>query len=215
MKLFDLLTDTGEREAHASRIYGVVVGVVTNNEDPEGLGRVKVKYPWLSDEDESDWARIATLMAGNERGIYFLPEVDDEVLVAFEHGDVRLPYIIGSLWNGKELPPATNEDGANNIRVIKSRSGHVIRLNDEEGAETIEIVDKTEKNSIIFDTANNTIAITTDGDITLSASQGKIKLEAQNIEIKSSADTKVESGAAMDIQASSTMNLKGQTINLN
>ena len=215
MKLFDLLTDTGEREANAARIYGVVVGVVTNNEDPEGLGRVKVKFPWLSDEDESDWARIATLMAGNERGTYFLPEVDDEVLVAFERGDVRLPYVIGCLWNGQDLPPASNEDGNNNLRVIKSRSGHVIRLNDEEGAETIEIIDKTEKNSLIFDTAANTIAITTDGDITLSASQGKIQLEAQNIEIKSSADTKVESGGGMEVKASSTMNLKGQTINLN
>ena len=215
MKLFDLLTDTGEREANAARIYGVVVGVVTNNEDPEGLGRVKVKFPWLSDEDESDWARIATLMAGKERGTYFLPEVDDEVLVAFERGDVRLPYVIGSLWNGKDLPPTTNEDGNNNLRVIKSRSGHVIRLNDEEGAETIEIIDKTAKNSIVFDAAANTIAITTDGDITLSASQGKIQLEAQNIEIKSSADTKVESGAGMEVKASSTMNLKGQTINLN
>ncbi len=215
MKLFDLLIDTEEREAIASRIYGVVVGVVTNNEDPEGLGRVKVKFPWLSDEDESDWSRMATPMAGNERGIYFLPEVDDEVLVVFEHGDVRFPYVIGALWNGQDKPPATNEDGKNNIRVIKSRSGHVIRLNDEEGKETIEIMDKTEKNSIVFDPAANTIAITADGDITLSASQGTIKLEAQNIEIKSSADTKVESGAGMDIEASSTMNLQGQTINLN
>ncbi len=215
MRLFDLLMDNEGREAIASRIYGVVVGVVTNNEDPEGLGRVKVKFPWLSDEDESDWARIAAPMAGNERGIYFLPEVDEEVLVAFEHGDVRFPYIIGFLWNGQEPPPITNEDGQNNIRVIKSRSGHVIRLNDEEGKETIEIVDKTEKNSIVFDTASNTIAITSDGDITLSAAQGNIKLEAQNIEIKSAADTKVESGAGMNLEASSTMNLKGQTINLN
>lgn len=215
MRLFDLLIDNEEREAIASRIYGVVVGVVTNNEDPEGLGRVKVKFPWLSDEDESDWARIAAPMAGNERGIYFLPEVDEEVLVAFQHGDVRFPYIIGFLWNGQEPPPTTNEDGKNNIRVIKSRSGHVIRLNDEEGKETIEIIDKTEKNSIVFDTASNTIAISSDGDITLSAVQGNIKLEAQNIEIKSGADTKVESGAGMNLEASSTMNLKGQTINLN
>ncbi|NET24640.1 phage baseplate assembly protein V [Okeania sp. SIO1I7] len=215
MRLFDLLMDNQEREAIASRIYGVVVGVVTNNEDPEGLGRVKVKFPWLSDEDESDWARIAAPMAGNERGIYFLPEVDEEVLVVFEHGDVRFPYIIGFLWNGQEPPPTTNEDGQNNIRVIKSRSGHVIRLNDEEGKETIEIVDKTEKNSIVFDTASNTIAINSDGDITLSAVQGNIKLEAQNIEIKSTADTKVESGAGMNLEASSTMNLKGQIINLN
>ncbi|NES64242.1 MAG: phage tail protein [Okeania sp. SIO2D1] len=215
MRLFDLWMDNEEREAIASRIYGVVVGVVTNNEDPEGLGRVKVKFPWLSDEDESDWARIAAPMAGNERGIYFLPEVDEEVLVVFEHGDVRFPYIIGFLWNGQEPPPTTNEDGQNNIRVIKSRSGHVIRLNDEEGKETIEIVDKTEKNSIVFDTASNTIAITSDGDITFSAAQGNIKLEAQNIEIKSAAETKIKADAGVDIQASSTMNLKGQTINLN
>jgi len=215
MKLSELLLDHQPHQAIASRIYGVVVGIVTNNEDPEGLGRVKVKFPWLSDEDESDWARIATLMAGNARGTYFLPEVEDEVLVAFERGDVRLPYVIGSLWNGKDLPPASNEDGNNNLRVIQSRSGHVIRLNDEEGAETIEIIDKTENNSIVIDTANNSIAITTDGDITLSASQGKIQLEAQNIEIISSADTKVEASAGMDLQASSTMNLKGQTINLN
>ncbi len=215
MKLFDLLIDPEEREARCDRIYGVVVGIVTNNQDPEELGRVKVKFPWLSDEDESDWARIAAPMAGKERGIYFLPEVDDEVLVVFQQGDVRFPYIIGALWNGKDKPPASNEDGKNNIRLIKSRSGHVIRLNDEDGKETIEIMDKTEKNSIVFDTAANTIAITADGDITLSASQGTIKLEAQNIEIKSSADTKVESGAEMDLTASSTMNLQGQTINLN
>ncbi|NET16665.1 MAG: phage tail protein, partial [Okeania sp. SIO1H6] len=197
MRLFDLLTDNEQREAIASRIYGVVVGVVTNNEDPEGLGRVKVKFPWLSDEDESDWARIAAPMAGNERGIYFLPEVDEEVLVVFEHGDVRFPYIIGFLWNGQDKPPASNEDGNNNIRVIKSRSGHVIRLNDKEGKETIEIVDKTEKNSIVFDTATNTIAITSDGDITLSAAQGNIKLEAQNIEIKSAAETKIKADAGV------------------
>lgn len=215
MKLYDLLIDPEERKARCDRIYGVVVGVVTNNEDPEALGRVKVKFPWLSDEDESDWARIAVPMAGNERGIYFLPEVDDEVLVVFEQGDVRFPYVIGALWNGQDKPPVTNENGQNKIRVIKSRSGHVIRLNDEQGKETIEIMDKTEKNSIVFDTGTNSIAITADGDITLSASQGNIKLEAQNIEIKSSADTKVESGAGMDIESSSTMNLQGQTINLN
>ncbi|MGK7896335.1 MAG: phage baseplate assembly protein V [Xenococcus sp. (in: cyanobacteria)] len=213
MKLSELLLDSQPHREIASRIYGVVVGIVTNNEDPEGLGRVKVQFPWLSDEDESNWVRIATPMAGTERGIYFLPEVDDEVLVVFEHGDLRFPYIIGSLWNGQDKPPVTNDNGKNNLRVIKSRSGHVIRLNDEEGKETIEIIDKTKKNSIVIDTAANSITITADGDITLSA--GTIKLEAQNIEIKSEADTKVEASAGMDLQASSTMNLQGQTINLN
>jgi uncharacterized protein involved in type VI secretion and phage assembly len=215
MNLFDVLVDTEEREAIASRIQGVVVGVVTNNEDPDGLGRVKVKFPWLSESDESHWARLATPMAGQERGLYFLPEVDDEVLVAFEHGDVRFPYVLGALWNGQDAPPAQNDDGKNNLRLIKSRSGHVIRLNDEDGKETIEIIDKSESNSIVIDTAENTIAITTDKDILLTASQGAIKLEAQDIEINSSADTKITAGAGMDVEASGTMNVKGATVNIN
>jgi len=212
--LLDLLMPSGTERAE-KKAFGVVVGIVTNNQDPEGMGRVKLRFPWLSESDESEWARIAAPMAGNERGVYFLPEVDDEVLVAFEHGDIRFPYILGALWNGQDKPPATNDDGKNNIRVIKSRSGHVIRLNDEDGKETIEIIDKSEKNSIVFDTAKNTITITTDKDIALSAAQGTIKLDAQKIEIKSSADTKIESGAGMDVKASATMNIKGATVNIN
>lgn len=215
MNGFDLLIDARINGRRSSGIQGVVIGIVTNNEDPDGMGRVKVKFPWLSDADESNWARIATPMAGAERGIYFLPEVDDEVLVAFEHGDVRLPYVIGALWNGQDAPPEDNADGSNNIRVIKSRSGHVIRLNDEDGREKIEIIDKSEKNSIVIDTAENTIAITTDKDITFSATQGTIKLEAQNIEITSSAETKIEAGSEMGVEAAATMNIKGATVNIN
>lgn len=214
MKIFDLLSNT-DQQGIGNRIYGVVVGVVTNNQDPDNMGRVKVKFPWLSDTDESYWARFATPMAGKDRGIYFLPEVDDEVLVAFEHGDVRFPYILGALWNGQHNPPEQNSDGKNNIRMVKSRSGHIIRLNDEDGKETIEILDKSGKNSIVIDTGKNAIAITSDKDITLKASNGTIKLEAQKIEIKSSADTKIEAGAGMDIKATGTMNVKGATINLN
>ena len=215
MNLFDLLTDVEKRDTTVHRIYGVVVGLVTNNQDPDGLGRVKVKFPWLSDEDESHWARVAAPMAGNNRGAYFLPEVEDEVLVAFEHGDPRFPYVVGALWNGKDVPPAKNDDGKNNVRVIKSRSGHVIRLTDEDGKEKIEIVDKSEKNSLVVDTAANTITITSDKDIVLSASKGAIKLDAKTIEIKSSADTKLESGAGLDVKASGTMNIKGATVNIN
>jgi uncharacterized protein involved in type VI secretion and phage assembly len=215
MSLIDLVASDAEREMRMARIGGVVVGVVTNNQDPDGMGRVKVKFPWLSDADESFWARVAVPMAGKERGFYFLPEVDDEVLVAFEHGDARFPYVVGALWNGKDAPPAKNDDGKNNIRVIKSRSGHVIRLTDEDGKEKIEIIDKSEKNSIVVDTAENTITITTDKDIVLSASKGTIKLDAQKIEMKSSADTKIESGAGMDVKASAAMNIKGQAVNIN
>ena len=84
---------------------GVVIGLVTNNQDPDGQGRVKVKFPWLSDDQESNWARLAMPMAGKNRGLFLLPEVGDEVLVMFEQGDVNHPYVIGAVWNGADTPP--------------------------------------------------------------------------------------------------------------
>jgi uncharacterized protein involved in type VI secretion and phage assembly len=215
LNLLDVFMDGAERDARDLRIGGVVVGIVTNNQDPDEMGRVKVKFPWLSDEDESNWARVATPMAGKDRGLYLLPEVEDEVLVAFENGDMRFPYVLGSLWNGKDTPPAKNDDGKNNVRVLKSRSGHVIRLTDEDGKEKIEIIDKSEKNSIEIDTASNTITITADKDIVLSASNGKIKLDAQNIELSTSADIKYNSGAGMEIKASGQLKIKGATVEIN
>ncbi|MBW4631791.1 MAG: phage tail protein [Iphinoe sp. HA4291-MV1] len=215
MNFLDILIDTHAQNTMQDRIFGVVVGIVTNNQDPEKLGRVKVKFPWLSDTDESNWARIATPMTGKQKGIYFLPEINDEVLVIFEQGDVRFPYIIGGLWNGIDTPPETNADGKNNIRLIKSRSGHVIRLNDENGKETIEIIDKTNNNSLKFDTAQNTITITSAKDITLSAPKGTIKLDAQTIDIKSSTNTNINANTRIDITAKATTNIKGAMINLN
>ncbi len=215
MNLHSLLADTERQEEKQNKIQGVVIGVVTNNEDPEGMGRIKVKFPWLSDEDESNWARVSSPMAGKERGIYFLPEVDDEVLVIFEHGDMRFPYIIGSLWNGTDSPPASNDDGNNNVRMIKSRSGHIISLNDEDGKEKIEIVDKSEANTIVIDTSENTITVTADKDITLSAPQGTITLDGENVEIKTSADIKVEAGGKVDVTASAAMKIKGATVDIN
>jgi uncharacterized protein involved in type VI secretion and phage assembly len=214
MSLSEMLLETA-RERNSDKIYGVVTALVTNNKDPESLGRVKVKYPWLSETDESSWARVASPMAGKERGLYFLPEVNDEVLVAFEQGDWRFPYVLGALWNGQDAPPMKNDDGKNDVRVIKSRSGHMVRLTDTDGKEMIEIIDKTGKNKLVFDTAKNTITLIADKDITLSATQGTIKLEAQKIEIKSSADTGIEAGAGMNVKATGTMNVKGAMVNIN
>jgi uncharacterized protein involved in type VI secretion and phage assembly len=213
MKFFELLNEEVQEEARARRIYGAVVGVVTNNQDPDKLGRIKVKFPWLSSIDESSWARVAAPMAGKDRGAYFLPEVDDEVLVVFEHGDVRFPYVLGALWNGKDAPPVNNNDGKNNVRMIKSRSGHVVKLNDEDGKETIEIIDQSQKNSIVI--SKNSVTVTTDKDITLSASKGTIKLDAQSVEISSSQATKLKAGGTMNVEASGTMTVKGATVNIN
>lgn len=212
MSITDILEPKNRSD---SRIYGVVVGIVTNNKDTEKLGRVKIKIPRLSGEDESNWARVISFMAGKERGAFFLPEIDDEVLVAFEYGDINMPYVIGSLWNGKDVPPENNSDGKNNIRMIRSRSGHVITLDDSDGSEQIKIMDKTQKNMIIIDAKNNTISITSDKDIELSAPNGKVTIEAMDIEIKSTASTKIEATSGVDVKASGNLNIKGAMVNIN
>lgn len=108
MNLIEVFKDS-EVEKQKDRFYGVAVAVVTNNDDPDKLGRVKVKFPWLSDNNESFWARILTPLAGKGRGFYHLPEPDDEVLVAFEFGDINKPMIIGALWTGDNIPQDTNK----------------------------------------------------------------------------------------------------------
>ena len=213
LALFDLV-ESDREEMRGRRIEGIVLGIVTNNQDPENIGRVKVMFPWLEDGDESYWARVATLMAGNDRGTFFLPEVEDEVLVAFDHGDINHPYVIGTLWNGVDTPPETNENGKNNIRKIKSRSGHeiifddndeeqkekieirtnaghTIVLDDSAGGEKIEIKDKTGNNSIVIDSVQNAIAI---------SSQMKLSIKAQMIEIEAESMMTIKSGANLTIQ---------------
>lgn len=210
-----LITLLQQERKNEEAVLGVVTGIVTNNQDPDGLGRVKVKLPRISGEDESNWARIASLMAGKDRGAFFLPEVEDEVLVAFEFGDISRPYVLGALWNGVDTPPADNADGENNIRVIKSRSGHIIRLNDKDGEEKIEIIDKSEKNLVTIDTKEKTITISSDQDIKLLAPNGKVLIDAKEVELKSAADAKIGAGGKLDVEASGDLTAKGATINLN
>lgn len=215
LELLGSLLTTAPAHAQADRFYGLTVGIVTNNQDPDNLGRVKVRFPWLSDEEESHWARVLSPMAGKERGIYFLPEVEDEVLVAFEHGMMEFPYVLGALWNGKDAPPATNDDGKNNLRVIKSRSGHVIILDDTDGEENITIADKTGKNMIVISSKENMISIMADSDITLESTNGKLKLSGKGIEIKSGAEIKIEASQNMDVKAGPQLNIKGNMVNIN
>jgi uncharacterized protein involved in type VI secretion and phage assembly len=139
----ELLAQNAVEHPVAGRVYGVVVGIVTNTSDPDGHGRVKLKYPWLQDDTESPWARLVSFMGGPDRGGVFRPEVGDEVLVVFEHGDPRRPFVLGALWNGSDkMPSERGDDADNNVRLIKSRSGHLIILDDTSGAEKIRIEDK-------------------------------------------------------------------------
>ena len=203
MSISDAISNDGQ-DNRVKPVYGVVTGVVTNNKDPEGLGRVQVKINVFEDKHVTGWAPVATLMAGTERGSFFLPEVEDEVLVAFEHGNINAPYVVGALWNGKHKPPETNSDGKNNIRKFRSRSGHEIVFNDDSenkkerleihtkaghrivlddasGKEKVEIKDKS-GNEIVMKTPDNSITIKCSGKVTISA-QKEVMVDAQAIKL--------------------------------
>lgn len=197
------------------RLHGLTVGIVTNNSDPDGMYRVKVRFPWLSPDDESHWARVATPMAGKGRGAYFLPEVDDEVLVGFEHGSVEHPFVLGSLWSGKDEPPEHNDGNTNDNRGFKSRSGHVIRLGDRAGGETIEIIDKTGSNRIVISSTDNKISIEAQGDIAITSSTGKLTMRAVGVEIQSQTDVKITATTTVDVTASAQVSITGAIVKLN
>ncbi len=108
------------------RISGVVIGLVMSVDDPQGQGRLQLRFPWLSDSNTTPWARVATMKAGNDRGSWYMPEIGDEVLVSFEHGDVQHPFVVGFLWNGKDKPPTKNT----RRRLIRSMNGHEIEIYD-------------------------------------------------------------------------------------
>jgi uncharacterized protein involved in type VI secretion and phage assembly len=213
MSILDAL---GSGDKVVGRTYGVAAGIVTNNKDPGKLGRLKVKFPWLSDNNETDWIRMTTFMAGGGRGSFFLPEVGDEVLVAFEHGNINRPYIVGALWNGVDQSPENNSDGQNNIRKIKSRSGHEIIfndnntakqekieihtnaghkvvLNDSAGQEKIEIIDKSGNNKITIDSVQNSINI---------ESAMQLKIKSNIVEIEGTASLTLKSSGVLTIQGS-------------
>jgi uncharacterized protein involved in type VI secretion and phage assembly len=197
-----------QRQSHGERDNGILIGLISNLDDPEKIGRVKVKFPELGNV-ESDWARLATLMAGAGRGTFFRPEVDDEVLVAFEHGDPRRPYIVGCLWSQADGPPP--DDGQptqNNWRCIVSRSGHTIRLDDTQGKERIEVIDKDGERQVIIDSANRKIqVICATGDVEVKAGAGSIKVEATTVEISATGN--------MTLNANGTMIIKGQSVLIN
>ena len=216
-----------EKEHQINRIGGVVTGVVTSNVDPEKLGRVQVKYPWLpkmnSSELSSCWARLAFVGGGANRGIVFLPEVNDEVLLAFENGDMSSPFVLGVLYNGKDKPPKgigeLIDSGTKKVneRVIVSRSGHKIILDDTQGKEKITIQDKTGKNKIEIDSTKNEFKIISEGkldlqskgDLTLTT-DGKLTLKAkQDLAASTDSGMSLKANKAIDVNATQSVSIKG------
>lgn len=216
MSMLDLLQS---EDAESGRVDGVAIGLVTSNQDKDGLGRVKVKYPWHENPRDSHWARIALLDAGNNRGTFFLPQVGDEVLLAFDKGDVQHPYVLGVLWNGKDKPPAKNDDGENNTRMIRSRSGHEITLFDKTGQERVEIKTKGGHIIVLDDTtgsakleikdssgSNKIVIDTTQNSLTIESGLS-LKIKSQSIDI--------EAGASMNIKATGALTIQGLPVRIN
>lgn len=187
---------------------GLVVGLVSDLDDPERIGRVQVKYPYRGDQ-VSGWARLVTPMGGKQRGVFMRPEVGDEVLVGYEQGDPRRPYVLGAVWSSTDDPPP--DDGQptkNNLRLIQSRSGHRFVLDDTDGAEQIVIVDKDGTRKVVIDSAGQSIEISCQpGDISISAPTGKVSISAQSISIKADAEIQIQAGAALT--------LSGATVSIN
>jgi type VI secretion system secreted protein VgrG len=172
--------------------------VVTNNSDPDKLGRVKVRFFWQAAGSESPWIRLASAHAGPESGYYFIPELEEEVMVGFVSGDAEKPYVLGSLFNGKRMPAESWGSSGNDVKAIRTRSGNTIELIDKNGKEEIIIYQQNDKS------AAHHISLLSGSDPVLNIfSKGKLVLQAKSIEIKSS--------GSIDVQANQEVSLKGDS----
>jgi uncharacterized protein involved in type VI secretion and phage assembly len=151
------------------RIQGVVIGQVTAVQDPQNQGRVMVSFPWLDDTLQSTWASMVAPFAGGDRGIFFMPEIGDEVIVGFEHGDFAHAYVLGAMWNGVAGAPSPDP----RQRMIRSKNGHTIRF-----------VDSTPNGgnmgALIIEDAHGNRVVMTNGVMRVTA-QATLMIEADTI----------------------------------
>ncbi len=194
-------------------IPGPVTAEVTDNQDPDKMGRIKIAYRWQTGSNMTNWARLATLHAGNGRGVMFLPEVGDEVVVAFEHGDVERPIIVGSLWNGKDKAPEVADK--NSAKRIITRSGATIQLLDDDGKETIELFTPEAKCIVQLTNGGGSpvITIKSAGDISFEADK-EIRFKAQKLtqDISSDSVRKVGGDDSADVSGAATIKTGGDLV---
>ncbi len=195
MTLLDQLMEAG-RAVERQRLYGCFPATVIDIVDPDNQGRVKVRLPWSPDNGGGyeAWARLATLMAGPNRGTWFIPDVGDEVLLVFEAGDPRRPYVVGALWNGTDTPPETMDGAGNNYRkVIRSRNGVKVTLDDTSGQE-----------KFIVETPGNQKLTMQDGPGTImieDSNGNSVKLEPSGVTVTASSKVTV-SASLVEVSAS-------------
>lgn len=211
----ELIAGGSIKTIDADRWHGVFPAIVTDNDDPMDMGRVKVKYPWMNDKLASGWARIVMAGASSERGIHWLPEVNDEVLIAFAYGDINYPYILGYLYNGKDKEPEQSpvKNGKVEVRTIKTREGHVVRFTDELGQRKIEIedVDGVNKMHLYTDVNDNLdgnpgIYIESNGTVHMTAADDFIESATGSVGM-TSAQADMFITAMMGIEVMTTRNI--------
>lgn len=205
---------------------GVYYAIVTQNKDEDKkLGRVKVRFPWLpgGDTDQSAWAHIAVPMCGSEFGTFTLPEVGDTVAVVFIAGDINHPVVIGGVWNSVDTPPEKNENGKNDFRFIKSRSGHRVLLDDSSKAKVV-FTDRTDTNfvgvgnfpeggdspnkmelktpSAINGSPSKGVALASmEGTVNIWCPNGTLQIDAQHVEITASDKAEIKAGGDMKLES--------------
>ncbi len=205
--LADAIHEGGRASSH--RIDTPVVGLVADNRDPERLARVKLTFPSLPGDDASAWAPISSLGAGDDRGWFFLPEVGDEVLVMFEHGDIDRPVVIGALWNGEDAPPDKNE-GKNERRSIVSRSGARIVFDDAAGVVRLE--DGGGIGSIEIDSEGEITLEANQGDVCLQAPGGDLNIVATKVSIRGQTAFHLESAEGIALGANQSLTFRGMPL---
>lgn len=194
-------------------IKGVAIALVTQNKDDEGLARVKVRFPWHDKPTESFWARLVTPMAGKDRGLVLIPEVGDEVVVAFEREDLRFPYVLGALWNGQEKPPFANSDGKNDQRLFKSRKGH--RLLFDDGSKGVVELAHEKGRKVTFDDDGFSVQDEKGNVVKVDSNSGAMTIEAKGqLNIKAASIT-LEATGTIEVKASATLTVRGSLVNIN
>jgi uncharacterized protein involved in type VI secretion and phage assembly len=197
------------------RVAGVAVGVVVDNVDMSGEARVQVQLPWLPGVEP--WARVAVGAAGSDRGFYLLPQAGDEVLLAFEHGDVNAPYVIGSLWNGMDSPPTKQPTDATTKTILKTRGGHVVELDDR--GQSLSIKTPTgqkitaEPKKIELEAKSQKITLETNGRIAIEAT-AEIELKAKSIKLNGTT-IDVKATGSLSLQGSASTTVQGGTVKIN
>ena len=206
---------SAKETAHESGGYvkGVAIAVVTQNEDEEKMCRVKVRFPWHDQPSESYWARLATPMAGNDRGLVLIPEVGDEVLVAFEREDLRFPYVLGGLWNGQDKPPISNDDGKNDKRILQSRKKHYLLFDD--GSTGVVELRHEKGRKLTLDDTGMSMQDENGNVVKVDSASGAMTIEAKGQLTIKAATLTLQATGTLEVKASATLTLRGSLVNIN